>query len=381
MMFQETGSADHSNLSFFTMIDYTGLKFRGAILRKIKKPLFISSELTIPVLKRGQVLVKLAYSGICKSQLMEIQGKRGEDKYLPHLLGHEGSGVVVAVGPGVKKVKPKNRIVLTWIKCKGIDAGTPTFLDTSFGNINAGKVTTFNEFAVISENRCVALPAHIPMDVGALLGCAVLTGFGIITRELKPKQGSCIAIFGLGGIGMSALIACLSLSPSKLIAVDINSKKLKLAKALGATHCINATNKNPVEEIKNLTLNAQGADYSVDCSGFASTIEQAFDSIKRGGKTVFASHPEAGQKISIDPFELINGKTLHGSWGGSSRPDIDIPLIGKLIKSKKIDLEKLISKKYTIKNINKAISDFQAGKVLRPLIKFEDTQTKLSKLK
>ena len=121
--------------------------------------------------------------------------------------------------------------------------------------------------------------------------------------------------------------------------------------------------------------------YSVDCSGFASTIEQAFDSIKRGGKTVFASHPEAVQKISIDPFELINGKTLHGRWGGSSRPDIDIPLIGKLIKSKKIDLEKLISKKYTIKNINKAISDFQAGKVLRPLIKFEDTQTKLSKLK
>jgi S-(hydroxymethyl)glutathione dehydrogenase/alcohol dehydrogenase len=369
-MFQETGSADHSNLSFFTMIDYTGLKFRGAILRKIKKPLFISSELTIPVLKRGQVLVKLAYSGICKSQLMEIQGKRGEDKYLPHLLGHEGSGVVVAVGPGVKKVKPKNRIVLTWIKCKGIDADTPTFLDTSFGNINAGKVTTFNEFSVISENRCVLLPANIPMDVGALLGCAVLTGFGIIVRELKPKQGSCIAIFGLGGIGMSALIACLSLSPAKLIAVDINSKKLKLAKALGATHCINAANKNPVEEIKNLTLNAQGADYSVDCSGFASTIEQAFDSIKRGGKTVFASHPEAGQKISIDPFELINGKTLHGSWGGSSRPDIDIPLIGKLIKSKKIDLEKLISKKYTIKNINKAISDFHAGKVLRPLIKF-----------
>ena len=155
MMFQETGSADHSNLSFFTMIDYTGLKFQGAILRKIKKPLFISSELTIPVLKRGQVLVKLAYSGICKSQLMEIQGKRGEDKYLPHLLGHEGSGVVVAVGPGVKKVKPKNRIVLTWIKSKGIDADTPTFQDTCCGNINAGKVTTFNEFAVISENRCV----------------------------------------------------------------------------------------------------------------------------------------------------------------------------------------------------------------------------------
>ena len=353
------------------MTDYTGLKFKGAILRKLKKPLFVSSELTIPPLKRGQILVKLAYSGICKSQIMEIEGKRGEDKYLPHLLGHEGSGVVVAVGPGVKKVKPKNRVVLTWIKCKGIDADTPEFHDGCCGKVNAGKVTTFNEIAIISENRCVPLPDHIPMDVGALLGCAVLTGFGIITRELRPKKDSTIAIFGLGGIGMSALIACLSLSPSKLIAVDINSKKLKLAKALGATHCINAAKKNPEEEIKKLTPDTLGADYSVDCSGFVGTIEQAFNSIRRGGKTIFASHPEAGAKISIDPFELINGKTIYGSWGGSSLPDLDIPLIGKLIKSQKINLEKLISKKYTIKNINQAISDFKEGKVLRPLIKFE----------
>ncbi len=353
------------------MTDYTGLKFQGAILRKLQKPLFISSELTIPSLKRGQVLVKLAYSGVCKSQLMEIQGKRGEDKYLPHLLGHEGSGVVLAVGPGVKKVKSKNRVVLTWIKSKGIDADTPIFHD-DVGIVNAGKVTTFNQFAVISENRCVVLPAHIPMDIGALLGCAVLTGFGIITRELKPKHGASIAIFGLGGIGMSALIACLALSPSKLIVVDINPKKLKLAKELGATHCINAAVTNPVDAIKKLTINTQGVDYSVDCSGFIRTIEQAFESIRRGGKTIFASHPPAGQKISIDPFELINGKKIFGSWGGSSRPDIDIPLIGKLIKSKKINLEKLISKKYTITNINKAISDFEEGKILRPLIQFDD---------
>jgi len=211
------------------------------------------------------------------------------------------------------------------------------------------------------------------MDIGALLGCAVLTGFGIITRELKPTKGASIAIFGLGGIGMSALIACLSLSPSKLIVVDINSKKLKLAKELGATHCINASNKNPVDEIKNLTKSTEGVDYSVDCSGFVETIEQAFESIRRGGKTIFASHPPAGKRISIDPFELINGKRIAGSWGGSARPDTDIPLIGKLIQSKKINLEKLISKKYTINNINKAISDFEQGKILRPLIKFSDT--------
>ena len=372
MMFLEIGLQGLSRVcSLIIMTDYTGLKFQGAILRQLKKPLFISSELTVPPLKRGQVLVKLAYSGICKSQLMEIQGKRGEDKYLPHLLGHEGSGVVLAIGSGVKKVKPKNRVVLTWIKSKGIDAETPNFYD-DMGVVNAGKVTTFNQYAVISENRCVTLPAHIPMDIGALLGCAVLTGFGIITRELKPKKGASIAIFGLGGIGMSALIACLSFSPSKLIVVDINPKKLKLAKELGATHCINASIKNSVDTIKKLTVESQGVDYSVDCSGLVSTIEQAFESIRRGGKTIFASHPPAGQKISIDPFELINGKKIFGSWGGSSRPDVDIPMIGKLIKSKKINLEKLISKKYTIRNINKAMSDFEEGKILRPLIKFDD---------
>ena len=147
----------------------------------------------------------------------------------------------------------------------------------------------------------------------------------------------------------------------------------KLAKELGATHCINASNINPVDEIKNLTKSTEGVDYSVDCSGFVETIEQAFESIRRGGKTIFASHPPAGKRISIDPFELINGKRIAGSWGGSARPDTDIPLIGKLIQSKKINLEKLISKKYTINNINKAISDFEQGKILRPLIKFSDT--------
>ena len=293
------------------------IKSRAAVLFDMGLPRPFSKSKPIKVIDIDidppgfdEVLVKVSAAGLCHSDLSVVNGNR--PRAMPMVLGHEGSGVVVAVGPGVKKVKPKNRVVLTWIKSKGIDADTPEFHGGCCGKVNAGKVTTFNEIAIISENRCVPLPDHIPMDVGALLGCAVLTGFGIITRELRPKKDSTIAIFGLGGIGMSALIACLSLSPSKLIAVDINSKKLKLAKALGATHCINAAKKNPEEEIKKLTPDTLGADYSVDCSGFVGTIEQAFNSSQQFDvfRSVIAPSSTSFNWLNLNKFCLPESKDM-----------------------------------------------------------------------
>jgi S-(hydroxymethyl)glutathione dehydrogenase/alcohol dehydrogenase len=323
---------------------------------------------------RGQVLVKLAFSGVCHSQLMEVRGRRGPDAYLPHMLGHEGSGKVIEVGDGVSKVKPGDLVVLGWIKGKGLDAGGVRYRCACMAqHINAGAVTTFNEYALVSENRLVALPAGIPLDVAVLFGCAVPTGAGIITNDLRPVPGSRIAIFGLGGIGMSALMAIMLYQCAQVIAVDVSAEKLALAKSFGATHVIDASATDPVAEIKSLTQGG-GVDYAVEASGQAKVIEQAFASIRRGGGVcVFASHPEHGKLISIDPYELICGKKIRGSWGGSSDPDRDVPLFARLYLEGKLPLEKLISKRYKLESINEALDDMEDMKTGRPLIEIDAT--------
>ncbi|RXJ66616.1 acetoin dehydrogenase [Halarcobacter ebronensis] len=339
---------------------------KAAILEQVNKPLQIKN-IKFNTLKRGQVLVELAYSGVCHSQLMEARGKRGEDKWLPHLLGHEGTGIVKEIGEGVTKVNVGDKVILGWIKGEGIDANTAQY--TSHNQIiNSGKVTTFSEFSVVSENRVVKLPANIPMDVGVLFGCAILTGAGILINEIKPKEKSTIAIFGLGGIGLSGLMATKLFNLNNVIAIDIEDDKLKLAKEFGATHTINSLKEDVIAKINELT-NFNGVDYSMESSGIASVIETAFKVVKKGGGLcVFASHPKNGDMIKLDPYDLICGKQIKGSWGGSSKPDKDIPEFAKLYKEGQLPLEKLLDKKYKLDEINQALDDLENRKVTRPLI-------------
>ena len=305
---------------------------------------------------------------------MEVRGRRGTDAYLPHLLGHEGTGKVIEVGEGVSKVKPDDLVVLGWIKGSGLDGGGVRYRCACMSqDINAGGVTTFNEYALVSENRVVPLPRGVPLDVAVLFGCAVPTGAGIVTNDLKPALGSSVAIFGLGGIGMSALMATMLFECAKVIAVDVSAEKLELARSFGATHIVNAATTDVVDEIRNVTGGA-GVDYAVEASGQASVIEQAFESVRRGGGVcVFASHPEHGKRISIDPYELICGKQIRGSWGGSSNPDRDIPMFAKLYCEGKLPLEKLITKRYPLDDINDALFDLERHRVGRPLIEIDKT--------
>ena len=356
----------------FSVLRMSNILFKAAVLQKQKEKLRIIGDVKLPKLKVGQVLVKLAYSGVCHSQIMEIDGLRGEDKYLPHFLGHEGSGVVVDIGEGITKVKKDDAVILGWIKGSGIEAGGCEYQHNS-ENINAGGVTTFNEYAVVSENRCVLVPNNIPMDIAALFGCAVLTGSGILTNTIQPQKNTNIAFFGLGGIGISALAATKLYSFNKIFAVDINDDRLELAKEFGATHIINPLKTCPVNFIKEHT-DGIGVDYSVDAAGLTKTIEQAFDSVKiGGGLCVFASHPKFGEKISIDPFDLISGKQILGSWGGGANPDIDIPKFSKLYCDGILPLDKLITKKYKLEKINDAIDDLKSGKVIRPIIELDES--------
>ena len=347
---------------------------KAAVLYELGKPLRVVGDVDVPSPQRGQVKVRLAYSGVCHSQLMEARGERGHDPHLPHLLGHEGSGVVVETGADVSKVKPGDRVILGWIKGSGLDVGGPRYRHGD-ETLSAGAVTTFNEYAVVSENRCTPLPDGVPMDVAVLFGCALPTGAGIVTNSLQPTPGSTVAVFGLGGIGLSAMMACRLHDCGQIIAVDVAPDKLALADALGATVTIDSSRTDPVEAIRHLT-GGKGADYSVEAAGFAATIEQAFNSVRRGGGLcIFASHPAQNARISLDPYELICGKRIAGSWGGASDPDRDIPRFAELYRDGKLPLEKLITRRYQLEEINSALDDLEQHRVGRPVIEIDPSHS------
>jgi S-(hydroxymethyl)glutathione dehydrogenase/alcohol dehydrogenase len=345
--------------------------FRAAVLHALDQPLRIET-VEAPALAAGQVLVKLAYSGVCHSQVMEARGGRGPDRYLPHMLGHEGSGVVVDTGAGVSKVKPGDRVILGWIKGQGADAQGIRY-KAGDGYINAGAVTTFNEYAVVAENRVTLLPQGVPMDVAVLFGCALPVGAGIVINIAKPQSGSTLAVFGLGGIGLSALMACKLFDCKQLIAVDVEPAKLAMARDLGATATIDASQQNPVAAIRELT-GGLGVDYAIESAGLVKVIEQAFDATRRfGGLCVFASHPRSGETIALDPFELICGKRILGTWGGDSHPDRDIELLAGLYRDGKLPLASMFTRRYALDDINTALDDLEQRRSVRPLIAIDPT--------
>lgn len=340
---------------------------RAAVLYQTGEPLVIEDDIEIPGLQSGQVLVKVAFSGVCHSQLFEVLGLRGEDRFLPHMLGHEGSGTVIDIGQGVTKVKRGDRVILGWIKGEGMDVDGPKYKKNGI-TINAGGITTFSTLTIVSECRCVKITEDIPLDIAALFGCAVPTGAGIVMNQIKPAKGSAIAVFGIGGIGLSALMTAALYECSTLIAVDVEDEKLNWAFEFGATHIINAIKVDPVSEIYRITSN-KGVDYSIEASGISGTIEIAFRSVRKfGGVCVFASHPAHGSKIELDPHDLICGRRIEGSWGGACVPDRDIPQLIGLYKRRKLPLEKLISNRYSLEQINKAFEDLQNRKIMRALI-------------
>src|SRR3990167_3445465 len=341
---------------------------RAAVLLKQSGPLTILNNVIIPKPKKGQALVKIAFSGLCHSQLMEIDGKRGEDKYLPHLLGHEGAGEIVEIGECVTKVAPGDDVILGWIKGVGLEGGPSEYQTTDGMIINSGSVTTFSEYALVSENRLTKKPKNTPLELAVLYGCAIPTGLGMTLNAVPKNFVGTVGFIGLGGIGLSALLSTKLRRFEKVVAIDVNPEKLQLAVELGATHVTNPLNKDTLQTIKKLTDN-HGVDFCFESAGSAKTIELAFEVTRRfGGKCIFASHPAAHERISLDPFELICGKKIEGTWGGDSIPDQDIKKFDEYYQKKLLPLEKLISKKYALDNINQAIDDLKNKRIARALV-------------
>ena len=338
---------------------------RAAVLEAFGVPLAVR-DITMPDLGLGQVLVKVLFSGVCRSQLMEVRGGRGPDPWLPHLLGHEGSGIVLEVGPGVTKVKPGDEVILGWVKSTGLDASGAIY---ACGEqiINSGRVTTFCNYTIVSESRVVIKPPSLPFDTAVLFGCALPTGAGMVLNELKPSSEQTVVVLGLGGIGLSALMALKALGIRTIIALDISEDKLVLAKQLGASHVFHSKNAGCRQAVLDLTQG--GAAFCIESGGQVATIEMGFSLIRKsGGKLLFASHPPEGEVIRLAPHELISGKQIAGSWGGGTQPDMDIPRMHALFQNARIPLDALLTKRYELEQVNEALDDLEAGRVFRPLI-------------
>lgn len=341
------------------------MKTRAAILWQSNKPLVIDN-VEIPALKRGQVLIKVLYSGICRAQYNEIIALKGPDKFLPHLLGHEASGFVVDIAAGVTKVKKNDYVCLSWIKGLGLDAFNSQY---KLGGqvINAGAVTTFSDYTVVSENRVIKISKTAPADIAAIAGCAIATGCGIINNTLNAAKGSSVVVFGVGGIGLSIILGAKHRACSTVIAVDVLDSKLKFARKLGATHLINASKVQVLKSIS--AILPQGADFAVDASGNKTAMENAFACIKEKGVCVIAGNLGKDEKIELHPFELIKGKRLLGTWGGETRPDRDIPAYLKAFAQGKLPIDQMITHRFGLEEINKAFDVLVKGEAGRIVLK------------
>jgi len=334
---------------------------QAAILTELYKPLVVA-EVELPkTLDVGQVLVKIHYSGICGSQLGEIDGAKGKDNFLPHLLGHEASGTVLKVGPGVKYVKPDNKVVLHWRKGLGIESNTPTY-KWNGKKVNAGWIATFNEYAIISENRCTPIPDDSDLKVATLFGCAVTTGFGVIENNAKVRMGESVVVFGAGGIGLNIVQAASLVSAYPIIAIDQHDNRLQLASKMGATHIINSSKENSKEQILGIT-ESNGIDAFIDNTGQPTIIELGYEITKPQGRVTLVGVPRKNNNINIHSLPLHFGKGLSGSHGGEAIPQTDIPRYQNLYKNKRIKLQELLSDEFCLDQINDAISGMRNGDI------------------
>jgi len=333
---------------------------KAAILVELNKPLVVDNVRLPEELNVGQVLVRVYFSGICGSQIGEISGVKGDDKYLPHLLGHEGSGVVIEVGLGVTNVGIGDKVVLHWQKGRGIESSTPSY---RWGEkkINAGWITTFNEFAVVSENRLTKIPQDSDLRVAALFGCAVTTGFGVVENNAKVRIGESVVVYGAGGVGLNIIQAASLVSAYPIIAVDLYKNKLELAKQMGATHLIDGSAPETIpDQISKISKQA-GIDIFIDNTGSPSVIEMGYRITKGNGRVILVGVPKKGDDIKIYTLPMHFGKIITGSHGGESMPSDDIPRYHNFIRSDKFRLEKIISKVYPLNDINQAIDDMRRG--------------------
>lgn len=336
---------------------------QAAILTTSGQPLVVDEVQLPDSLDYGQVLVKIHFTGICGSQLGEIDAQKGEDRFLPHLLGHEASATVLQCGPGVRHVAEGDLVVLHWRKGLGIECTPPVYAWRG-RRLNAGWITTFNEYAVVSENRMTMVPPDSPVKLLPLLGCAVTTGLGVVTNNAQVRVGESIVIFGAGGVGLSIVQGAVLAGAYPVIAVDLHDNRLGLAAQLGATYTVNAAQQDAKQRIKTILTECgqqDGADVCIDNTGRSEVIADCYTLAHATGRVVCVGVPRAGDVTSIHTLPLHFGKSITGSHGGESVPHKDIHRYLRMARAGKLLLEGLVTETYPLEHINTALDSMRSG--------------------
>ena len=334
------------------------------------------------------MLVRYAASGVCHSDLHHIQGKVPWP--VPVVLGHEGAGVVDAVGSGVTSVGVGDHVLTSYNpscgRCPYCTIGRGNLCDLrdrprhlmpdGTARFRAGddtevfhylQVSSFAERAVLPEPSVIPIRKDAPLDVICLVSCGVTAGAGAVINRARVVPGSSVAVFGAGGVGLNAIQAAALMGAARIIAVDVFPRKLDAAQEFGATHLVNAETEDPVARIQQI-CGRGGADYAIEAVGGAQTIEQAVQSVHRGGTVVVIGVSPAGTRISVDPGLLLQERVLTGSSFGGSRQRVDLPMFVDLFMDGRYKLRELISRQIDLKELNHAYELLERGEIRRSVI-------------
>ena len=331
---------------------------KAAVLEEINAPLGIR-DVELTELKVGQVLVKILVSGLCGAQLHEIRGHKGNAKFLPHLMGHEGCGIVEEVGPGVTTVKVGDKVVMHWRPGAGIESPFPSYvLDGK--SMSSGKVTTLSEYSIVSENRVTTVPDDTPPELCAILGCALTTAMGIIDNEVDLKFGETVAVVGCGGVGLNLLQGAAMKSACPIYAVEKNFDKKDLCFTAGATTFVDDINS--IEE---------KVDVIIDTTGIPEVISACVSKLSGKGRMILVGQPAPGRGVEVmNAVNLFSGmgQTIKATQGGKTNPTEDIPRYVRMHKEGILDIESFVTHRFKLDQVNEAFDLLRSGNAGRIII-------------
>jgi S-(hydroxymethyl)glutathione dehydrogenase/alcohol dehydrogenase len=369
------------------------MKTRAAVAFAPKQPLeIVEVELEGP--KAGEVLVEIMATGICHTDAYTLDGFDSEGIF-PSILGHEGAGVVRDVGAGVTSVKPGDHVIPLYTpecrQCKFCLSRKTNLCQLIRGTQGKGLMpdatsrfsldgkpifhymgtSTFSEYTVLPEISVAKIPKEAPLEKVCLLGCGVTTGIGAVINTAKVKPGDTVAIFGLGGIGLSAVIGAVKAKAGRIIAIDINPAKFEIAKQLGATDCVNPKDfDRPIQDVI-VDMTDGGVDFSFECIGNVQLMRAALECCHKGwGESVIIGVAGAGQEISTRPFQLVTGRVWRGSAFGGVRGRSELPSYVEMAQTGEIPLDTFITHTMGLEDINKAFDLMHEGKSIRSVIHF-----------
>jgi alcohol dehydrogenase len=374
------------------------MKIRAAVLNKMgaEVPYEISRPLTIEDFDlddpgRGEVMVKIGAAGLCHSDLSVIDGNR--PRPTPMVLGHEAAGVVEKLGPGVDDLKVGDHVVMVFVPscghCPPCAEGRPALCEPGAAANGAGTLlsgerrlhrngqdvhhhlgcSAFAEYATVSRRSLVKIDKELPLDEAALFGCAVLTGVGAVINTAKVSAGSSVAVIGLGGVGLSSLLGAIAVGARRVIAIDLSDDKLGLARQLGATDTFNASSPNAVDEIKAAT--GGGVEFAFEMAGSVRAMDLAYRITRRGGTTVTAGLPPPNHTFALPQVNLVaEERTVKGSYIGTCVPTRDLPRYIELYRRGKLPVDRLMSGRMKLDEINLGFDRLHDGKAVRQVVVF-----------